>query len=496
MGLDTDIRNVQKRVYSPSSWLKKEPGQSIASKGVSRIRDALCEYHEKSMVPNFSGRPNGLYTSRQLFDDVVSLIFKRYFIDPLSSVRVYVVSFDDDANPKLKKHNRKKSSKPIIPYEENVQFVDTGIVVQMPIPGTKETRPQTELIDLERLIKSRKIRKRLWSFFLPYMKELVVPEGRALVMSHDKDGPWMFRSDYPGGLFLADYKHDLSETDLCVNFWFYQLRSFDVIVHTVDTDLIPICFSYLSITPEKDHPPNIYWQYKDTSKEDKGTVWYVDMKKLYKETLEQSGMTASEFIAACILCGSDFYDKQVATSQLSDEAIFQAFMLMRKEPGLKTLLDHEEEKVDGTTLREMKDTIQKLFNIVYTLKLAGKNIALPNVPSYVISASGDKKTKVMKRGSGDRMADLKMLPESVGFDSWSVDTIKAEIQKRELKKIAYPTPEAFTVALDQFRVNYLYWMKSWREWHGDSIVRRQLFAQPEIITSHVDEGYTPLALME
>lgn len=480
---------MQKSLWAPRAWLKVLPPLSSGSKGRVLFEDKLCHMHEFAYIPG--GRINGLRTSKDISKLVQQSIQKHFYVMS-SDVKILIINFDDDMNmPPEKAKEQEKRSKAKNPYPANVEFVDEGIVVQLPLSGVKETVPQIELVDLSRVMDSRPVRPKLWDYVRKDMQKIQYPSHATIILNYNKSGPWLWTKGKPA-VHMTQWAHDLKESDTApCEIWYKLFHEYDFINDSVDTDRIAIDSSYLMSCDEKFMPKSILWRYKDKAEQ---AHQLVDMKILMEDTLKYTGLSAAQFIRACILCKSDFYDKSLISNQMGPATIFNAvaaskdyikewnqqdlelftrllltltFVDHKKTPPImKILVDHktglkrkrqEEEEEENKDAMEEDDVIDLTS---YTDNSSSKRMKLEGGNKQI------NKTIFITPQNASAILDEKFrLGEETMITSasriWTEKYIKSFLSQNEIKKYKYPSKEAIETAFKQLEFNSAYWMRDY-----------------------------------
>jgi len=358
MGIDLSIRKEFLRKFVSRAWLTQLPKLSVGSKGRVLIQDRLCRMHDFAYIQG--KRIEGLRTSRDIAGLVLEGI-ETHFIKMLGDINVLVINLDDDENTpkeKLQEQEKRTGQKP--QYPVNVEFMDEGIQVERPLEGRREVVHEVELVDLGKVIDTRKVRKKLWHYVLELLKTRKVPEKAWVIFNYDKSGPWLFRNGKPG-VHKPEWAHAFGEHDVSLAFWSWLFQDYDVMVESVDTDTIPISMSYLSSGVG---PKSLIWKYKDQTTKN---TELVDMKLLHDGALDASGLTAQQFVFACILCKTDFYNKALISHQMGPHVIFEAVCTSKEyliNPLMQCLADEKQQEEQKQGLQLLEEFARLLLTLV------------------------------------------------------------------------------------------------------------------------------------
>lgn len=92
-----------------------------------------------------------------------------------------------------------------------------------------------------------------------------------LIVDHWVDGPWRFASDAPDGEVLAELRHPFGEGELMCMFWANYYCKFPRVIHSIDTDVMPLAVHMLTISDVVDSGA-LLWKYNTTT--------HMDLKQL------------------------------------------------------------------------------------------------------------------------------------------------------------------------------------------------------------------------
>jgi hypothetical protein len=503
MGIALEIRKEFLRRFVPRAWLTQLPNQSEGSKGRVLIQDRLCRMHDFAYIQG--KRIEGLRTSRDIAGLVLEGI-ETHFIKMLGDINVLIINLDDDENTpkeKLQEQEKRTAQKP--QYPVNVEFVDEGVQVERPLEGLREVVHEVELVDLSKVMDTRKIRKKLWHYVLELLKTRKLPEKAWVIFNYHKTGPWLFCDGKPG-VHMTEWAHNFGESDISLNFFCYLFQGYDILIESVDTDNIPITTSYLA---SGIGPKSLIWKYKDQTTKN---TELVDMKVLHEGALAASGLTSQQFVFACILCKTDFYNKALISHQMGPHVIFEAVCTSKDyliHPLIQCLGEGKEKEKEGLNLLEefarllltlvlhthsktpswlKKLTVQESESKLQTvqkrkleepewgiisssssssedfkdyndqqaskrLKLNNKNNS--NVPIQVAAASESTTNKFKHRTEVIQTHRTKI---------WKKEEIEGILRDNNLKKYTYPSKENINTAYKQLQFNLNYWLVDWQKY--------------------------------
>lgn len=473
MGICLDIRREQKENWATQAWLQQLP--PCSSKGRVLYQDKLCKMHDFAFIPG--RRANGLRTGNDIAELIISDIYD-HFVNKPSDVRILIINFDDDDNTPIEKLKEQENrTKKKATYPVNIEFCDEGVVVEQPLEGVREVVYQTELIDLDKVLNTRGARKKLWRYVLENLKKRRLPKQATVIFNFDKSGPWLFREG--AAEHRTDWAHAFGEADTALSFFMYLFKGWDFVFETVDTDYIPITAAYLSSAPEDCLPRTLIWRYKDrTSK----TVQLVDMKRLLKDTLEATGLTAQQFIVACVLCKTDFYDKSLISNQMGAPVIFDAVRASKSSviPRLISSFSNEDEKQGvqelelfarlllTLTLKSHKDIPQSLKQLTEQKKRTVFDLTDGfDIDEFMGIGEATKRIKLdsIQIERKTTMIETRFSKEYTKIDEskiWEKRIIQGQLSSLRLSKWKYPTQDQLETAYKQLGFNLHYWLVKWQ----------------------------------
>jgi hypothetical protein len=222
------------------------------------------------------------------------------------------------------KRKAASSSKPELElFTEAATIHDDGVRMR---PG-ELPRPFTR----EQAFHSRPTRRRFYDYLLEKLKTATIPPGCTFVMDFDARGPWLFESG--GYTQLTGYAHDHGEADLMTLHWLRAMRHHNIYVDTIDSDVFLATLNYMHRCGEHNRSVLFRWprkvenprcaEVKDEKKQAKGraatTVGFVDMEKARVAI----GDRLWPFMLACVLCGTDFYEKKSLIFRVGDATILR-----------------------------------------------------------------------------------------------------------------------------------------------------------------------------
>jgi hypothetical protein len=301
MGINTQIRlMLAKPSRCPQHW---HDGYFVQKNGVV-IHDILTSLFN-ARGPNYNYMFTGNAMAKYLLD------FARL---PFNSGQAHTVIICADnqlfvPNEKREEQKRRDDSKQSSdPYPDSAEFCAQGIFIQ----------GKLDQIDIRRVMKNRSLRKKLWQFVLSLWTNggYSPPVGCTFIFDHFASGAWVI--DSKGSYQTKVPTHGFGEADLKVPYWVarYCSSGDDIAVHSTDSDLLPIlvhaCASLKGII--KSNIKLRYWKRK-----------WLDVVGVCDYVTTGMQMTSTQFITACVLCGSDYVDKGILFYRFGIDGLFDVF---------------------------------------------------------------------------------------------------------------------------------------------------------------------------
>lgn len=313
MGIDVQLRSHIKDYVAPYAWIK-EPA-SLANHVV--IDDLLTRLY-KDIGPYH----NWNFTGRDLYSSFIRPVRKAF--DQKGAI-VYVAICDDSRNvPKEKavEQSERSEASDVKPYDSTLQYKIIGDgLVTVSADGTESA---AEMIDMRRLVRTRKLRRLYCDFVAQYAREFEFfgTGERYLIFDYDAvAGPCILPTPTPTSALVLpahiNQPHQLGEADVSVFYWCLQFHQYRKLVMTIDTDFIPILASYMQHTNEK-REKYLLWRY------DKDSL--VDGVKMLADAQLKWGISLHSVTLLCILTGTDFYRKKSLTHGFGVKKLLEAFL--------------------------------------------------------------------------------------------------------------------------------------------------------------------------
>lgn len=199
-------------------------------------------------------------------------------------------------------HERDGTEAPqLLPYPDDAALCDEGIQYR-DFPEAEGGTLRSERVHIGRLLHTRQVRVQIWDRLLDLLKsgKVEIPGGTSLVLDHFAEGPWELRDSRL--VRRDDLKHPYGEGEMMCVFWASHLRrSHNVLIESIDTDMMPLIIHHVSMLDEGPRK-KLLWRYWHTG--------YVDIHELHTGIYTKMGWNSLDFMVAFILCGTDYFKKK------------------------------------------------------------------------------------------------------------------------------------------------------------------------------------------
>lgn len=207
-----------------------------------------------------------------------------------------------------------------------MRFDDEGIYD----PKARESTVQ--LFDL-RIVQAgpRGVRKHLWNYVFNKLKTTILPDNRVLYLETDSMSAWKFEGtkEFTRDLSTA---HGHGESDPSLAFWveytcFHVKEGKTAVIRSKDGDCVPILLHAIEMQ-ERYAPPHyarkpVYWM------KNKDEVY--DMRLYHEKIKSKYKFSISQYMIFCILCKTDFFEKNLICNGFGATKIFDAVDCMKEE---------------------------------------------------------------------------------------------------------------------------------------------------------------------
>lgn len=308
MGIDLDIRKLLVARHA-TAFTTTSPFPANGGTSYVVVDDVLTRFMHVRGLNEF------MFTGMDLF---------RSFMGPIRDHRhdgaVAYVAICDDFNhiPRQKAATqaaRSASRTDVLPYDDGVQY----IITSQGMVRSDDTTAEPQLIDIRRLMKTRRLRVKLWQYINRQLSELDDDEFMndfRIVFEYERNSINLYPE--AAGWDTEFYiPHNHGEADTSIVHWANLYPDVPVLVTTIDTDTLPITLNYLQRSQRR---APMYWVYEGTLFSEKKQKIYVDMMELY----DRLTIPANAFSLGCILAGNDFFKKKDVAHLLNAECILRA----------------------------------------------------------------------------------------------------------------------------------------------------------------------------
>jgi hypothetical protein len=320
MGLHGDIKKKIKEDWLPDCLIQGTPDLSNASGEPAGVfmEDFTCRVRG-ARAPTSDGRSSAAQIFQFLIKPAIDAFKSR-------QAHTYIICFDNQKRVPKEKHktqSKRDNEKKIEPYPEEWEITDGGI------------GPQFELIDPNRLMAGRPARTKLCRYFaekiIEYDQDLF---GGTIIFDHFDEGPLIRTQE--GHRFMKEHLHQFGEADLALFYWCRVYHDSPVRMFTIDSDTIVISLLYLAFHPTDAHyrKQPIYWHH-DPKKEE-----YFHLQKMHAGVQETLKWKVADFCVACIVCGTDFFEKDWLTADVGVRYVFATIQRLRDDPKMGKVRDH------------------------------------------------------------------------------------------------------------------------------------------------------------
>jgi hypothetical protein len=486
MGIETEIRKLCRDVCTPNAWSIQSKIKGGDQVGVVAIEELLIRLmgwthcYSKWMEDKYNDLSGDEFFNL-VWEPVQEFLMKE-------ENRAYVLGVDDKVNVKKKNlktrthserqhrknasiaaRNKKYAAKADAeskltqqkveakvdisknPYEPGFTINDEGLVWPDAAAGALTTPLR---FSVSRLMESD--RTVIWAYLLEKIKKKHIPHNKMVIFDFKADGPWLFTTD-SHHRHAPELAHDTGETDLSVLYWCWYFYRFQVRLITTDTDTIPILLSYLYHVGEHYWNPRLEWQYLNQERNalerfgpKKAPNYYVDLLMMYREIPSATRLNIQHFILACILSGTDHYDRQIITDGFKWPVVFEAVRLVGK-PLVDILFQHDEEREDDVDM-----TISKLILALQRFRVVCQFILNRRVNAVPVITKLSEVYVTYDKG----ITDADVLKGLASFD-----------YLKDRVELGLPSPSAFEQAAKELMQNIQYWYESWTQWQVQRKVR-------------------------
>lgn len=323
MGIDTGIR---KFMRSDATWCPDAfSTDTIPVRGCAIVYDLLTEMY-RALGPRYDYTFTG--------EEIAAFVFD-LALRPLTSGAARQVVFCADTPDwvppeKAAEQARRDVRRDTKPYPDGLTITDQGVY--------RGRGHAAELMDIRRVMANRPMRTTLWKYILTtWIRSGVhmrIPNQCSVTFDHFTDGHHVFLPEGHRQLRAPGEGEQFGEADLKARYWVLHLARQGVrqiLVQSIDSDFMPILvYAYGMLT--KAQRPQLFLKYWRRGQ----VTYWCDIGKIHAHVVDKRGWDEMEFVVHCILCGSDYVNKQILFAGISCERAFRHFeeyMGMDHRPG-------------------------------------------------------------------------------------------------------------------------------------------------------------------
>lgn len=430
MGIYREIRPylkahaATKKAWVGASGVVVSPDQ----RGAVEIVDVLTEMHP--LVNKNKDRAG----TRQFTGEEFYQIVRKWIVN--AHVEVYVICMDYQPRVPHRKHaeqKRRAESRAVAAgaaerranYRSGARFTDAGIEEPIVVldPGTPAPRRETstqvvdddakeargatrrfraaEPFDLDVVLGQRNLRSALIGYVARRMAKDQALYGVSIIFDYNNrvellqlehtdatSGRWALRP-----IVTKLFQHGYGESDKKMLFWLRVFHHRPCWVRSVDGDMLPLLLQYLTSTePARPTDAPVHWIYSSWRRGSKSTGGMINMGDLMSRLHTQLKWNTEEFVVACILCGTDYFEKNTLFRGVGYLYLLYAVQQSRKQ--VRVLWDYairhafDDTVIDGddeqkTAIARQDDTKEKaaaqgafevIVRRVYDLRILHRNL--------------------------------------------------------------------------------------------------------------------------
>jgi hypothetical protein len=437
MGIDCEIPKLMHSQWTPRVFSDFLPLQEAMTVDIDDIMTRVF----MARGPN----PDKTFTGSEFYDEVMRPA--RHALRG-NRVHAYVIVADNKEGvprEKLEEQQKRSQSRNVEKYPSGSIFCDDGIRLRL---GAGAVRFETQ-----RLFSTRELRSQLWKYVLKRMRAEMWPDQKVLVFDFESAGPHVIDSNRYA--HRTDLQHNLGEADLSWPYYMWLFHTHPIVIHTIDTDVIPIAMCYLHQCDPSLRPQSVHWRrtqrrasvmvettnalgekvkkrkYNPNAANASSQVQYLDLLLAFTELPRSLGLTPLQTVLFCVMSGSDFVQKKWLSHFAN---------LSHIQEGCRAVKDLDSKIENGLEQEPLEASLQQ-----YTMALLATRI----------------------RYSKKFMDTLAHEPSAALTDFESHDFIEPRLHMARGAQL--PSPEVFATACKLVRFNILYWLQSW---HSHTLLKR------------------------
>jgi hypothetical protein len=461
MGLDSAIREACRTFLAPEAW----------HPAFAPVKGAVCLH---DFLTSLVGAT--ITSGNELFEKIWTPV-KLALSGP---VDIYVIILDDGANvrrsgkkarvQKARLEARKKAAESknakimaslestevdgeyvlkfteeklvcIDPYEPETQITDFGMLR----PGDDE---KEEPFEFARMMASQTLRHTMWDYICKRLTRMKLAQGKCVIFDYECEGPaMMFHSPEVNDPISSRFLHNHGEFDTTMQYYLWLFSDRAIRIVSSDTDVIALILAYIEAEPYGMKVKDlIEWgYYHSSSKASESEHRVVNMRQLHALAPTRCGLNANQFVMACILSGTDMYDKMTMSRGFAWRHVFAAVRLSRL--GLFGVDSEPSGDIEGMKLYQR----------------------------WLFTASIHETPK-RKRDEGpwNRQDPAVMLFTSIPKEPLSEEKIR-ECKKGITKMRPWASDSDLRLAEAEFFCNVNYWCEEYKEFTQEETLREMLY---------------------
>lgn len=432
MGIDTKIRKVIGEGVANRAFYEGMPPDYIPAPGRGAnkwmlLKDSLTD---ANYFRGLSGHNTDPSKGRMEYTFTGDEFYKEFMGDVWAALssghfRVVVMCVDiqewvpSEKHAEQKKRSVARSKGPTItPVPDDARIGKHGI---------RTGDGPWKRFDIRACMKNRRWRANLWKYLMTRVyKSAALPVGTCIIFDYEATGPIMvqrpLKSQAMTRYRLVEHIHGYGEADRQIPYWMHQFPSLNVVLDSVDSDFLPIICHYIWTHGRK---RAIVWKYY------RKKACHLNLTAL--NLFRKWGVSSIQFLTSCVLCGTDFFDKQLVLSRIGIDAVFYGV---------------EHARIEGDALDRLVVTDDDVSILAY-------EEILRHIYTVYFKAKFDASRAKVKPTWFD--LPLKGTPASSA-------RIRRLVEERKLtKSIKYPSSETIIKTHDRLMFNLVYWGVRWKD---------------------------------
>ena len=385
MGLDSGIKKyIQEHL---DAWIptKDEKNHRVQVE----ISDILTVLHS---LGNPFREWSRQFTGRELY-----LTIRRMVLDLIkrNGISVYIICMDYQPHVPHRKHktqSKRSSARDIDKYTQEVVLCDDGIRSEdtsisssssgaAAIPSTSmEADAKSHVMDLDRILATRSTRGQMWDYISQkFAKDEAIPNFLMIFdYNHKVDMLGTHKSQVAANgaqpmmwslksIETPLFQHRIGESDIKALFWLRVFHRYKAQVRSVDGDMLPLMLQFVKSTqPDRPAGAEVFWK-QNVASAKKTTKTLVNISRLMDLMHGQLKWNTEEFLLACILCGSDFFDKQKILAGVG--ILYIMYGVQQSRDDVKVLLDHCHDHTEHDDSKQVVDAFYTIIRRIYTYRV-------------------------------------------------------------------------------------------------------------------------------